>query len=373
MRNVRHRAVYGVILASGLFLSACAGAATLSDDGVMHDDVNATYTGDRNPDGQTTLSEMPEPEWDVGPLDEFWFRITGFAWDDDGAAVQEREAQAHQVMEERIAACMAEQGFTYLPRDYQWGFITSGGSLPGAQVEPTAMWGTREWAETYGFGISTDPHGFLLEGALEHSEPDDPNQANLDAMSDAEYLAWNEALTGPSVVIIDEGGWSVFDAGCWGSAARERWEIQAPQHFLALENEIELFRWHTLRSDQRMVELGQLWSNCLTNAGFLGHADFRSPGDPLRAQWVDLLSALPEWATWDWEADPRGPFLDPATHAAFTEREQATAIADWECRENLGFLNRLRDAEFELQAEFVDRHWAELEAWAQYEESRRVN
>ena len=61
-----------------------------------------------------------------------------------------------------------------------------------------------------------------------------------------------------------------------------------------------------------------------------------------------------------------------AIAARLQEWERSVAVADWDCRNELDYDARLRAIELEMQQEFVDRHWADLEAWAQHEESRRA-
>lgn len=72
--------------------------------------------------------------------------------------------------------------------------------------------------------------------------------------------------------------------------------------------------------------------------------------------------------SWDWDAEPEGPGEPPVDEAevrAFTEREIATAVADAGCKAEVGYDDGYREINHEHQQEFVDRHRAELDAWAE--------
>ena len=74
---------------------------------------------------------------------------------------------------------------------------------------------------------------------------------------------------------------------------------------------------------------------------------------------------------WD-QFRPHGmEIADPAERAEFAEREKAIAVADWDCREALNYDSRRRKMEIALHYEFVERHRAELEAWALHMEETR--
>jgi len=327
-------------------------------------------------------ADAADMDMTIGPLDEFTARIHGFSFDPDQRETQQ-EAQARidhegRLQEEYIAACMADLGFTYLPRDDNFG------SVWFHDGEDEIQWGTLEFAENYGFGISTDPWGW--------NDPDhemnqvtewhDPNQELIEAMSDAELAAWNEALWGPPQDWEDENFiWDPSQAGCSGAAQLHVQGaglavVDGP--FQAISDEVNNF-WTAMQSDSRIVRLNAEWASCMADAGFGG----LSSGDELRMSLGDEWNDLQPWAdeewnelsmAWDWEADPAGPpmpEMDPAVHAAFTEREITLAVADFHCRADVDFDSIHQQLNIDLQQEFVDRHGAELEAWAQYEEARR--
>lgn len=86
-------------------------------------------------------------------------------------------------VEELVAACMAEAGFTYEPR-----------TPPAGDDGDTSELAPDEFASEFGFGFTT----LEGDGASADETPDDPNQAKVTEMSEAERAAWDEALWGPT-------------------------------------------------------------------------------------------------------------------------------------------------------------------------------
>jgi len=326
-------------------------------------------------------ADAAEMDMTIGPLDELTARIHGFSFDPDQRETQQ-EAQARieqegRLQEEYIAACMADLGFTYIPREDNFGSIWL---HDGDEIQ----WGTLEFAETFGFGVSTDPWGF--------NDPDheinqvtefhDPNAEIIEAMSPAELEAWTEALWGaPQDWEAEDFVWDPLQAGCSGAAQVHVLGSAmgvVDDQFASLNDELNNF-WQTMQSDSRIVRLNADWASCMADAGYTGWTDANELQMELHNEWGVLqgwndpeFNALLE--NWDWEADPEGPAMpepSDAEVAAFTEREIALAVADFHCRADIDFDGITRQVNLELQQEFVDRHGAELEAWAQYEEARR--
>ena len=331
------------------------------------------------PEAGAAGNDISHSDWVPGPLDEFSARIHGFSWDQNETQqeAQARIDQEGREMEEEIAACMAELGFQYNMRDDAGGTIVIWNS-DDSEIE----WGTRAFAEEFGLAISTDPWGWNNDdedGGRDTMVWTDPNQDILDAMSDSERQAWSEALWGPPMEPDADGNWPEWDpmnAGCQGQAQGARWHRQTPDEFLALEEEMNNI-WMNMMSDPRIVALQTGWTTCMATAGHPGFTTQDEFHNTLWEEWAELQgwNAMNDvWATWDWEANPDGPTMpepDPAAVAAFTEREIALAVADWDCRDSLRFNAVQQEVNLELQQQFVDRHRAELEAWAQFEEARR--
>ncbi len=313
-----------------------------------------------------------DTEWQPGALDEYLAQIYGYDYDDERSDEEiqaDSDRQSRQV-EELVAACMQDQGFDYTPVDNSGGVAFSSDDL---DVE----WGTIEFAEQYGYGISTDPWGAQDEGdpADSGEEYVDPNQDYREAMSESEQLAYDEALWGPSVEYVEGEEPTEYDwttAGCYGSAQHEVYEGgDTGTEYADLEDEVNRF-WETVQADSRMTELNASWTSCMADEGFDGLTDVNESTNALYDEYNELqgwndseYTALAE--SWDWEAEPDGPpapEADEAALKAFTEKEISQAVADATCQENLDYTARQMEIDHELQQEFVDKNRTELQAWA---------
>ena len=303
------------------------------------------------------------PERTPGPLDEMQALIHGFTWVQD-ASIQEWEAQVqarHRRSEEIIAACMAEQGFDYIP------VPRPGTHLLASEFTPDGIWrGSREFAERYGLGLSTPPTMADIDASWNDQPWHDPNAARLEEMSPAEREAWDIALNG------DWTTWGadvdVLDMGCSGLAEHTVMGMPDEQSpFAALEREMNTVR-ERVYDDPRARDLNAEWAVCMAEAGHGGlHASrgHHSFGHELGDEW-DRLNGWGEYQT----AEETVP--DRAAVAAFREREIALAVADFDCREALDFDARLTEISHEHEQQFVDDHRAELEAFAAHMAERRA-
>ncbi len=318
-------------------------------------------------------------DWTPGPLDEYSARIYGYSYDEDQKSQEEMQAEAdaqNREVEELVASCMQDQGFDYIPNDTNGGTVYAGDDL---DVE----WGTREFAEQYGYGISTDPWSSSEMPVDDGSEYVDPNAEYTEAMSESELQAYQEALWGPPQEYVEgeepqEYDWTT--AGCYGSAQHEVYETSGAEtdEYSALEDEISSF-WETVQADPQIAELHAAWGSCMADAGFDGMTNVNESTQPLYDEWNQLqgwedpdYQALLE--TWDWEAEPDGPpqpEADADAVAAFTKKEIETAVADFDCQQEVDFQAESQRIDHELQQQFVDQHEAELEAWASAAESAR--
>ena len=353
-RSSRIRALLASGFAAALLLTAC-GADGLTD------------IGELNPTDTASLPELADTSApnEPGPLEEFLTRITGWTGEAqtraEAAADFERDLREEQ---EEIAACMAELGFEYLPTFTGRGVLIHG---EFSDDDATLDRASREFAERYGFGISTTPPQRGVE--LDFTTAPDPNAALQAQMSPAELAAWWHALHG-----FAPGGTANWDAdepqGCIAQVLADRQARSSPPpEFLGLQDEVDQFL-AVVWDDPRVAELESRWAACLadTEAGlFTDRTDL----------WLEL------WR--EWQALHGLVFDDDGTAAAtidrtpdaealraFTDREISIALADWDCLAEIGFEAELRAIELDHQRQFVDRHLNELEAWAQFEETRRA-
>lgn len=362
------------LAASALILSALA--AGCSNQGAVTD-------ADPPPNGATTNGNQPAPTPTptptYGALETFLARIYGYSLDPGQMTQAEQQAQLDaegREREEMIAACMAEQGFNYYMQEHPGGIIGS----PYAEPEPPADWpeyGTREWVERFGFGTSTDPWSWQYQEVAAPApeyEWVDPNAEQLEAMSDAERTAWEEALWG----VPQEGEWNWEDAGCSGLAQQEMYP-STPNQFAALETEMQTF-FSGLTNDPRYLAANAEWAACMSENGQPGFTDVYSMYERLNTDWGviqrwDEQSALYEG--WNWELNPEGPDPadlpqpDPAAVATFQDWEITLALANYDCQQETQLEQTQQQIGFAAQQEFVDLHRDELEAWAQYMEEVR--
>jgi hypothetical protein len=307
-------------------------------------------------------------EWKPGPLDEYQARISGYSLDDDRSQEElqaESERQNRQV-EELVASCMQEEGFDYIPVDNTGSFSSS----DDIDVE----WGTREFAEQYGYAISTNPWDTGEEP--EGEEWVDPNADYVSAMSEGEQTAYYEALHGPQVDYVEgeepvEYDWTT--AGCYGAAQHEVYDggVEVGE-FAGLEAELNRY-YETQLDDPRIVAIEAEWASCMADAGYDGQTAASEVQNALYTEWEAIQGWNdPEYQaqaeSWDWDAEPDGPpapQVDEAAVKEFTEKEIAMAVADFECQEKVDYVKEITRIDHERQQEFVDQHEAELEAWAQ--------
>ena len=306
--------------------------------------------------GEPEPSETPEP----GPLDAYFSQMYGDQSQEDANAQQMRS-------EEIIAECMNEQGFEYTPVDYS---SMQGG--PVDMVEPEVQWGTKEFAAQYGYGATTDPYGNQEE---QEPPPDeepfvDPNQDYVMAMSETEQQAYYIALYGEqSQEQTDpeaEIEWSWEDAGCQGRAQHEVYEGGNGMDdgaFEELQEEMTAM-YDASMADPRIAELNAGWASCMADKGIEGMAAVGDGEtriyDQVNALWEDQTSGGEEWTEEDWQAQQDEI---EKKMAAITPEEIKTAVADFDCREKVGYDKVQREVNLEYQQDFVDAHKAELDAW----------
>lgn len=301
----------------------------------------------------TPGSTEPEP----GPLDELFQDIYGTADETQADAMQMR-------MEELVAECMAEQGFEYIPVDWS----QSGVSYSSDDLD--VEWGSREFAEKYGYGASTDPWG-TEEAEMPLDEFVDPNEDYVMAMSETEREAYYSALygdqTGPEEGAEDEWEYRWEEAGCQGRAQHETYEV-APgldeDRFAALQAEMQAM-WESTMTDPRLAELNAAWASCMSDAGHPGFAAAEdaqnSIYDEMNRIWENAYEGIaPDAGEDEWKAVEEG-IQDRM--AEISEREIALAVTDFECREKVDYDTTQRDIAREYEQEFYDAHKDELEAW----------
>jgi hypothetical protein len=339
-------------LATVLVLASCGDAA----DGSPRGSAPAATSGGSGDDADT--------------LAEFF----GYSEETFDPAAAEAEARTNELLiQEKVQACMAAEGFEYTPYVPDYG--TSFYAGPGGDLTED------EFRERYGYGYFTM---MLEEPAFEESfsPEDDPNWVRQEAMSEAERAAYEKALYGdwesfnPELEYDDEGNEIYVEpdfseiGGCYNLAQEEVWG-GGPDSFGRL-NEIneelqpafeDLYR--RIEADPRVADANAEWASCMAEKGYT----FSSPEDIfeyLNQQQQELFSDLGIFdsandveVTVISDEGPFGPGFDEEKARELADEELVIAADDWECQGDLQKLREEVSAEYE--AAFIDENRALLE------------
>ena len=240
----------------------------------------------------------------------------GFGIDDDEAAQAAFEVQ-ERAREEAVAACMKEQGFDYIPVDPP--------DISFFETEDGLEYGSEEWTAKYGFGITTQwfsqdevgPDLVGHEGFVDDETYEDPNQEIVEALSQAEQDAYNEALYGnEDDFIVDDRTLSEEEteahfedyepSGCYGETFAED---GMNRFYTEFSDEIDEM-YERMQTDPRVVESEKETATCVAGKGL----EFTSMDDAYEL-FEPELSALHE------EVGYPGQDLTEADFEAMTPEE----------------------------------------------------
>ena len=323
----------------------------------------------------TACSGDPEPEPtptpSAGPLESL-FRDYLAEWSNEDVTRQLTR------MEEALAACMAEQGFSYTPVDYSAIEVDFMGSDLG--VEP----GTIEFAERYGYGLTTDPWGADDAG----DELEDPNAEYVAAMSEAEQQAYYTALYGeryaepgmiggaPDDEALTDYSWE--DAGCTGLAQEQLLTGNETDgdEFLGLQQAMAEMIESAAR-DPRLERANADWAVCMTEAGYpglsvVGDAEAAISSE-VDAVWAEAVAGTPALPGPPGQTDP-SEAEDAVSEELdrITPREIETAVADLTCQSEVGYDALRRQLDAEYQREFLAENLEEIQEWLRSLQSLRT-
>lgn len=286
------------------------------------------------------------------PLDEY---IPPFGGID--AAESERW---QRVNEDAKAACMAAEGFEYVPfvMVFEVTPLPGGGeSIEHAGQRVSGLdESPQEFAAQYGYGLSV---ALPTDG---DTRPD-PNEAIVDAMSVTERVAYHQALFGITQSLDDNGypdsEISFGDPGsCWIEgvdaaegivSAPDDGRAQVDASFSSLLGQIGSIYEEVMR-DPRITGATQRWTECMSAAGYPGYADMNAPQSDIAERARALMGD---------SLDPAN--AEPEALAELQRLEIAVAVADVECQGDFGtiYVEVTRDHE----QQFVDQHLTELEEY----------
>lgn len=335
--------------------------------------------------GEPTATAEPAGETAAEPAGDEAETLAGLmGWGGENAETDARDQEGR--IQEDIRVCMAELGFDYMPA-----------VAPEGTFEVWEEADEEERVRTQGFGITTwfGNEEELAGGA----EWVDPNQDKVEAMSQSERQAWNDALYGSEeeheasqVEHIDEETGETYyvgdryGLGCSGKAYETAYggkELEALWEELSPAFE-ELHQ--RVQADPRIVDANAEWSTCMAAAGYDGLAsrdemgetaydDFQQrfdaivdleQSDPL-AGWSEAevdaffeektqeeINAVFKQAQQEAEAN-----VDQEALAALQQEEIDMAVADWECGQGLNDL--LTEVSEDFEGDFIAENQATLE------------
>lgn len=315
--TARRTAVAG--LAVVLLTSACAKDDTSSPEG-----------------GGTTLTQ------EEMPLQVYLADLVDY---DDDTMIAEQTAT-----EELVAQCMADQGFEYLVPDVA-------GQQSAMSSDSGEDWNTKEWVTKNGYGMS----GVEEEPGADDDVWADPNSEYYDSLSESSRVAWDTALWGtwePPEGLTEEEQmeWTppVEEQGCYGMAQSQTSgdDVWNDPEFEAISDAIGEVYEDVAKSPE-IVEADAAWSECMADAGY---PDLKKQPDAMTSI-SDSYNALWEEVGEDPEAEP-----DPDAMAELRTVEMATALADFTCKEEVGYDAVALEAQFAAEEQFIDDHKSELDA-----------
>jgi len=155
---------------------------------------------------------------------------------------------------------------------------------------------------------------------------------------------------------VAEAGWDWRDLGCTGSAQNEVLSGDAAQQdqFAALQQEMTLMM-EAAAADPRLAQVNADWAACMADAGF---PDLGKVGDPEAALGAEVAALQ--------QAAMQGQ-LDE-----ITRREIDTAVADAQCRADVGYDDARRAIDTEYQVQFLAEHRTEVQDWLESLNARRT-
>jgi hypothetical protein len=284
---------------------------------------------------------------------------------------------------------MAELGWEYLPVDH----------TTQEYFDPFEDVGEAEWAATYGYGATT----FILDDPFLEFEQDaaefewtDPNESYVTALSDIEREQYYEDLYGsyeePEIdpdtgEYLEEDFFFDPDNGCYNQASAEIYGL-GPEGGTESDYEdlFDLFDQlqEKIEADPRVIEAEGQWSSCMADKGFTydrpqdAAEHFYMESDRFwqmqEDAYVDPFDGWTEDEINEWfintppdEQDDffstfeYGPSFDEATTAeieALSKEEIETAVADFECSEDMRDLRQAIQEEYEGQ--FIQENLEQL-------------
>lgn len=248
---------------AALLFSACGSSGS---DGIQSSSAES----------EMSLEEM----WSSSPIAGFLGQDIDWNSDEGRDQIMARQREVNDL----VVACMAAEGFEWRPDPIDEA------TMFGVQSDDEPEWGSQEWVDRYGFGITTQRYeqsvvGPDLIGAnysmgMDH-EYVDPNEDYVQSLSEAELAAYYEVLYGSDSGIewdetlsdeensarIDEFYADYVPTGCMNTAWAQVDDNQRSNEFYQdFGDELERL-YAQVESDPRVVQFQQQARECVTAKG----------------------------------------------------------------------------------------------------------
>lgn len=316
----RRVGLLALCLIIGILLVACGGS-TPQQPSTNAPAVSEDADSDQESQSATEEEAGASMEEDSKEEDEAETAAEGPPGTEEFGMTEEELVASIEEVEALIADCMNEAGFEYIPVDYLTvrRAMTADKSAPGLSDV--------EWAESFGFGITT-----LLDVAELPPQLADPNsvirlglgEQNIQIfnnLSETDQEAYNFKLFGENTdatfaYTLEDEDFSET-GGCTRTALEQ---VFSPEELSAsYYNPGDAL----IEEDSRVIAAIEDWAGCMREAGF----DYDNPEDT-ESEIEDRLDAILDGA------DPEE--LSAEAQAALTElqgEERALAVAQLECEE----------------------------------------
>lgn len=316
--------------------------------------------------------------WDTGDRDEFASPLSNYIGIDRAGAnsglttlLQERDGLAEENAQRMIAQCMAESGFEY---------ATAGQRTEATREDQPAD--SREWAEIYGFGITTlafsqQQVGQHLVGYQDNSatSPEsaastaaaaaaEENLAIFEQLDEGEKPRYLEALRGdPRVPDVASAEMYTAEPNATGCIAVIQQIAAVQSAFYSQFGDRLDDLQANVAADPRIAEHNSLVATCVTSKGLR-----YTESDQLYQRWSAELQAIQ--GSLDFGAvagsgtKPQFSAESKARLITIQNEETELATAMYDCGADPTTTNALyASVAHDLEEEFIDRHRAELDSF----------
>lgn len=354
------------VVGAALILSSCGGQGANTDGG-------------SGKDAKAAKSPL-EPY--LGPggsgMGEGMSRTISIAKDGQSDKEKEEQQAKQRRVEEAVVACMKDAGFDYVANNPKDDPI-------GKAYEQAYGLPPEEFAKKYGYGITTMDHLMPTD-----EKSTDPNQKIREKLTKSAQGAYDKALYGGDVVVMDGGGGVITkaekprpksgtpkpqDRGCYDKASEtvygkpKEGAEDSFKKFESMWKDLESLR-KRMDNDQRLKDAQKAWSDCMADAG---HPGYKKPEEAQQKLWDKFSEASQEASPEEGSEGSEGDEvsrpksmkmmpLDPAKRKEIRDLELKIAPADLECKKK-EYDEPAKKVQFELEKEFLEQHKSQLEEY----------